>query len=253
MSERPQFITLYFDMVDNAGHHDGPMSPKLIEAVKQADGAVGKILATLRDRGIEDQVNVIVVSDHGMSPISAKQVVYLDDYIDPKTVDIVDGSPLVALRPKDGNAQALYEKLKKIKHGKVYLATNVPERWHYTGSPRIQPVMIMADDHWTINTREYLKKHPPKGGNHGFDNNTKNMRAIFLAAGPAFPKMTIKPFPNVDVYALTAYLINIQPVKTDGTLDPFKSVLVQRTETHPSRRERAPWQKEWDEVALNQQ
>ena len=41
-SERPQFITMYFDMVDNAGHHEGPMFPKLIEAVKQVDVGIGR-------------------------------------------------------------------------------------------------------------------------------------------------------------------------------------------------------------------
>ena len=187
-----------------------------------------------------------------MSPLSPNKVVYLDKYIDPKTVEIVDGSPVLALRPKDGNAQALYEKVKKIPHAKAYLAENVPERWHYKGNRRIQPVLVMADDHWTINTVEYFKKHRVEAGNHGFDNNTKNMRAIFLAAGPAFQKTTMRPFPNVDVYSLLAYLLNVQPLKNDGSLDPFKSVLVQRSQTNPSRRERAPWQKEWDEVAVLQ-
>jgi predicted AlkP superfamily pyrophosphatase or phosphodiesterase len=251
VSNRPQLITMYFDMVDDAGHHNGPMSPQVVTALQQVDDGVGQILKVLHDRGIEDQVNIIVVSDHGMSPISAKKVVYLDKYLDPKTVDIVDASPVLALRPKDGNARALYEELKNIKHGKAYLAENVPERWHYSGNRRIQPVMVMADDNWTINTREYFAKHEVEAGNHGFDNKTKNMRAIFLAAGPAFQHGEMKPFPNVDVYSLMAYVLNLQPVKNDGSLDPFQSVLVQRSDRNPTRKMRAPWQKEWDEVALN--
>lgn len=247
---RPQFISLYLNMVDDEGHDFGPFSPECNNAVEAADAAVGQLLAGLRERGIEDQVNIIVVSDHGMSPTSPQRVVYLDNYITPDSVMIVDRTPVIALRPKDGDAQALYRKLAHLKHGKAYLSTNVPERWHFTGSKRITPVIVQADDGWTIDFRDYLAEHKVKGGNHGFDNKSKNMRATFIAAGPAFQKATIKPFPNVDVYSLLAYLLNLQPAKNDGTMDPFKSVLVQRSETNPSHKQLAPWQKEWDEVAI---
>lgn len=251
VADRPQFITMYFEMVDDAGHHHGPMSPEVAAALHQVDDGIGQIMNMLRDRGIEDQVNIVVVSDHGMSPISPKKTVYLDNYVDPNTVDVVDGSPVLALRPKDGNSRALFEKVKHMKHAKAYLAETVPARWHYSGNPRIQPVLVMADDSWTINTRAYFTKHKFEAGNHGFDNNTKNMRAIFLAAGPAFQHRELKAFPNVDVYPLLAYLLNLQPLKNDGSVDPFKSVLVQRSDRNPSRKDRAPWQKEWDEVAMN--
>lgn len=251
-SERPQFVTLYFEMVDTAGHYFGPLSPEVRKAVAEADNAVGQLLSVLRERGIEEQVNLIVVSDHGMSRLSPKKVVFLDDYVDPQTVEIVDGSPVVALRPKDGNVNALYDELKRIRHAKAFTTTTMPELWHYTGNRRITPVIVVADGGWTISTREYVAKHPVKGGTHGFDNHLKDMRALFIAAGPSFEKGTMKPFANIHVYSLLAYLLNVRPAANDGSIDVFKSVLVQRSETRPSRTERAPWQKEWDEVALNQ-
>ncbi|HWR14467.1 MAG TPA: alkaline phosphatase family protein [Terriglobales bacterium] len=247
---RPQLFTLYLEMVDNAGHDFGPRSPQVREAVQEADNAVGLLLNGLRLRGVEDQVNIIVVSDHGMAPISTKKIVYLDDYIDPKTVQIVDGSPVLSLRPKDGNAEALYQKLKKIRHAKAYLSTAVPERWHFNDSPRITPVVVVADDEWTISTRDYLKTHPLKGGNHGFDNSTKNMRAMFFAAGPSFQKGKMKPFPNIHIYSLLAYLLNVNPAKTDGSVEVFKSHLLPSTVRQPTRKQLAPWQKERDQYAV---
>lgn len=229
--ERPRFLTVYFNVVDDAGHDFGPLSPELRAAVHVADDAIGSLLQGLRERGIEDRVNILVVSDHGMTPISPNRVVSLDGYLDLKNVLVVDGSPVLALRPKDGNAQALYERAKKIPHAKAYLASNVPERWHYRENPRIAPVIVLADDGWTLASKEYVAKHPVKNGNHGFDNKTKNMRAIFLAAGPDFQKKKLKPFPNIDVYSLLCYLLNLTPAPNDGSLEVFKPVLKQHSQT----------------------
>lgn len=251
VSQRPRFLTVYFNLVDDAGHDFGPSSPELKAAVQKTDDGVGLLLEGLRERGIEDQVDLVAVSDHGMSPISPKRVVDLDNYLNLSNTLVVDGSPVLALRPKDGNVQALYERAKKIPHSKAYLATNTPERWHYRDNPRIAPIIVLADDGWTLAFKEYVQKHPVKNGNHGFDNNTKNMRAIFFAAGPDFYQTKIRPFPNIDVYPLLCYLLNISPAPNDGTLDVFKSVLKQRSQFEPMHKERAPWQSERQEVALN--
>jgi len=250
-NQRPQFLTLYIDVVDQAGHDFGPRSEQVGQAVRQSDEAIGRLMLALKNRGIEERVNVIVVSDHGMSSQTMKKTVFLDDHMVMDSVDVIDGSPVVALRPKDGNYDALYEKLKRVPHAKVYRANDDPARWHFSGSRRIPPVFLVADDEWTVTTHEYLKGHHLQSGNHGFDNASKNMRALFMAEGPAFQPGTIKPFANVNLYSLFAYLLNLSPAQSDGSIEVFKSVLVQRTQTEPSKKSLAPWQKEWDEVAMN--
>jgi predicted AlkP superfamily pyrophosphatase or phosphodiesterase len=63
-------------------------------------------------------------------------------------------------------------------------------------------------------------------GEHGYDNASPDMRALFLARGPDFkPGTTIDDFPNVDVYDLLAPLLGINPAPNDGTLAPFLPVL----------------------------
>jgi predicted AlkP superfamily pyrophosphatase or phosphodiesterase len=251
VDQRPRFLTLYIDAVDEAGHDFGPRSHQVTTAVQQADTTVGRLVAELKERGIDDQVNLVIVSDHGMSELSEKRRVFLDNYISMDSVEVIDSSPIVTLRPKDGNYDVLYEKLKRVPHAKVYHAGDVPERWHYSGSHRIPPVLLLADDEWTITTHDYVKTHKFEHGAHGFDNVSKDMHALFLAAGPSFENGTLKPFANVHLYSLFAYLLNLAPAKTDGSLEIFKTVLVQRTETVPSKKALAPWQKEWDEVAAN--
>ncbi len=250
IDRRPRLLTLYIDVVDEAGHDFGPRTEQTASAVREADAAIGKLMTALQERGVADQVNVIVLSDHGMSQQSQKKVVFLNDYLVMDTVEIIDGTPVVALRPKNGDYEALYQVLKRVPHTKAYRASDVPERWHFSGSHRIPPAFLVADDEWTITTREYMKSHKFEFGNHGFDNSSKDMRAIFIAAGPAFQHGTVKPFSNVNVYSLLAYLLNIVPAQTDGSLSAFKTALVPKTQSQPSRKTLAPWQKEWDEVAL---
>jgi predicted AlkP superfamily pyrophosphatase or phosphodiesterase len=60
-----------------------------------------------------------------------------------------------------------------------------PRRLHYGRNPRVAPIVCMPQTGWTLSTRDYHPKEPAKG-EHGYDNFSPQMRAIFIAAGPAF-------------------------------------------------------------------
>ena len=63
MEEGVRFATLYFDVVDVAGHEYGPDAPETREAVARVDSAIGVLREQLETRGLSP-VNVVVVSDH---------------------------------------------------------------------------------------------------------------------------------------------------------------------------------------------
>ncbi len=224
--QRPTFLTLYFDDVDTAGHDYGPDSVQARDAVLEIDRVIGTLMDGLRERGIADRVNIVVVSDHGMAKLSPEHVVFMEDYVGLARVEVIDYSPVMALRAKDGDTQRLYAELTKIPHATAYRREELPARWHYEGNVRIPPLLVVADEGWTITTRARLKEHKLGGGNHGFDNSLASMHAIFIAHGPAFRAGTHLPaFPNVNVYSLLAYLLRVQPAKTDGSLGIFRAVL----------------------------
>jgi len=63
-------------------------------------------------------------------------------------------------------------------------------------------------------------------GAHGYDNRNTDMHAIFYAMGPAFKIDYSAPsFPNVDLYSLMAYILGLDPAKTDGNLDDVRGML----------------------------
>jgi predicted AlkP superfamily pyrophosphatase or phosphodiesterase len=222
--ERPQLLMGYFEEPDMQGHRHGPDAAETRGAVLRVDSALARLVSGLEARRIYDSVDVIVVADHGMSPISSARVVYLDDVVDSASVQVVNLTPNLMLGARDGDNDALLTRLKKLPHLTVWKKQDVPARLHYGTSPRITPIVGVVDDGWMLEWRH--AKPYGDGGEHGYDNAVQNMRALFLAHGPDFrPGSTIAEFPNVDVYDLLARLLGISPAPNDGTIAPFLPVL----------------------------
>jgi predicted AlkP superfamily pyrophosphatase or phosphodiesterase len=106
----------------------------------------------------------------------------------------------------------------------------MPARLHYGTNPRIPPYVCLADDGWLIDTQAWLDdpNHHPSKGEHGYDNDDPNMRALFIAHGPAFKHGLVVPeFDNVDVYPLLAKILHITPQANDGNLDAVAGMLAE--------------------------
>jgi predicted AlkP superfamily pyrophosphatase or phosphodiesterase len=223
-AQRLSLITLYFDEPDHTGHEFGPDSPKTAAAAARTDSAIARLVQGLRDRGKYDKVNLVIVSDHGMSQLSPDRVVYLDDVVDTASIRITSLSPDLMITPRDGDAPALLAKIRKLPHVSSWLKADVPARLHYNEGRRITPIVAVADDGWTIAI--HGRRTGKELGAHGYDNDNASMNATFIAHGPAFKRgVTMQSFPNVDVYDLLARLLHIKPAPNDGTLAPFDAVL----------------------------
>lgn len=223
------FATLYYSFVDSRGHRYGPDSPEVITAIQHADDLMGYLMQRLDETGLKPKINVIAVSDHGMAEVSRDRMVVLDDMIDPGDLNIIASSPALMANVKKGKLDEVYKALKKNeKHYKVYKKADIPERFHLKEHRRVPELLIVADLGYTINSKEYFDSHPqyPTGGTHGFDNREEKMHALFVAEGPDFKEgIKIPEFENVHLYALMAYLLDIKPVLTDGSLDSVKVML----------------------------
>jgi len=226
---RPTFLTLYFSDVDNAGHHHSPDSPEVKNAIQDVDQLLGRLMDGLKARGIKNRVNLVIVSDHGMTPVTPDRVIYLDDYLDLNKVNIVDWNPVVAVRPREMNEDEIYHKLANAHPNlQVYRKHEIPARFHYQNHRRIAPIIGIADDGWTIsrhgmrNTAERLHTT----GEHGYDNQLAVMRAIFIAHGPAFKSgLVVEPFQNIHLYSLICEILKLQPARNDGDLDSVRVML----------------------------
>jgi predicted AlkP superfamily pyrophosphatase or phosphodiesterase len=226
--QAPRFLTAYFSTTDDAGHDHGPGSPQVDAAIMHLDTLLARLERGLAARGLTDRVNLVLVSDHGMTPIDSARRIYLDDYLDLSQLEVVDWMPVTALVPQPGREEAVYGALRGAHpHLTVFRRDGVPERFHYRTHPRIPPLVLLADDGWTITSRERARRlPPPRGGTHGYDPALPSMGALFLAAGPDIvPGARLPAVENVHVYELLAHLLGVTPAPNDGTIVPFASII----------------------------
>jgi predicted AlkP superfamily pyrophosphatase or phosphodiesterase len=176
--------------------------------------------------GLADKVNVIVVSDHGMSETSPDRVIALDDYISLDDVRINDWTPVAMIAPKAGRDTAVYRALKGAHPAlDVYWKDELPARLAFGTNPRVPAIIAIAHDGWTITSRARAAA-VGVGGDHGYDNALPSMRALFVASGPAFRRGAVVPaFSNVDVYPLMTHILGITPAPNDGELKPVAGLL----------------------------
>jgi len=217
-AEQPSVVCTYFDEVDSAGHDFGPDSPELAEAARHLDDALGALVAGVHGLGLDERVSIVVVSDHGMTPISYDRVVYLDAFVDMRTVEVLESGGDLQLNPRDGDVDGLYSRLYR-KHPKlaIYKREEVPARLHFSDNPRIPAIVGIAADGWEVTTGQRLTEEALKPGTHGFEPSTPDMGALFVAAGPSLRSgLVVGPFENIHIYDLLCRILQLTPAKNDG-------------------------------------
>jgi alkaline phosphatase D len=251
--QRPHLITLYYYQPDHSGHEDGPDSPEVRDAVRHVDDLIGKLKSQLD--ALRLPLDLIVLADHGMEKVQGTWI-DLDQYADLSnfTTDgpilYASGDPAAA----EASAAKAYNDLKKAdSRFTVYRLKNVPAALHFNENPRAgDPVVIPTGPYLirahgpapatstssssaTETTAAPRAERPPPAGMHGYDPaEMPSMRAIFYAAGPDIrPGSTVKPFENVNVYPLIAHILDLNPPKTDGSLNVLSGILTQSVDPAP--------------------
>ncbi|WP_119717578.1 alkaline phosphatase family protein [Cognatilysobacter tabacisoli] len=230
VATRPRITTLYFEHVDKAAHDAGPQSPEALAAVRTLDAAIGRLLDGLRAGGVDDEVNLVIVSDHGMAAVPLRNAVATEDMVDPALATPVSSGQSLGFAPVAGRErEAEAALLGRHARYECWRKGELPARWHYGRHPRVPPIVCQMDEGWDAGSREWLQRRDRDGvrGSHGFDPALPSMRAVFIAHGPAFRRgVTLPAFDNVDVYPLLARLVGVAPVPNDGdprTLAPALS------------------------------
>ena len=234
VEKRPTFLTLYFSDPDDAGHEFSPDSEETRYAVLNTDRLVGRLMDGLKRRGIDERANVIIVSDHGMATVDLRRAVFLDKFLDTDALAarVLWTDEFVQIFPKSGREAEIVSKLKNVAHANCWRKSDIPARFSYRASPRIAPVVCLADEGWMLTNQKRYKERIERAdldqlrGGHGYDNNLESMRAAFVAHGAAFKKgFVAEPFENVEIYNLMCAILGLKPAKNDGDFNKVKNML----------------------------
>ncbi|WP_303749451.1 alkaline phosphatase family protein [Stenotrophomonas pigmentata] len=218
-AERPHFITLYFDKVDTMGHRHGPDSAELNSALGEVDTAIGELLAGIKAQGLQQKINIVVTSDHGMTATDPSKQVLLDDIVDVSKLDFGWTGAYASFDALPGGEAAAQQLLAgSTPHIQCMTREQIPARFEYGHHRRVPAYICTAELGWQVTTRQAEKrKNHELFGEHGYDNALPDMYSPFIGYGPAFaPGVSIAPIDNVDIYPLLARLLNITPATNDG-------------------------------------
>jgi len=216
-AQRPAFIAFYFEETNSAGHNHGPDSSALAAAVRLLDTQLGTLRTRLAAEGVTP--NFVIVSDHGMAPVSVDRVIVLEDYIDPKTVQIDFAGSVVGLQPLSGDTARLMAQLARIPHAQACLAADLPAHFQLKDNPRIAPVWVLPELGWHILPRKKYEVTRPTyiKGDHGYDPALPAMHGIFVASGPSFKAGVVTgAVENIHIYNLLCAAVRLTPAPNDG-------------------------------------
>ncbi|MEP0545504.1 MAG: ectonucleotide pyrophosphatase/phosphodiesterase [Rhodothermales bacterium] len=212
-ARRPRLLTLYFSAVDGAGHRHGPDSPEVADAVARVDSALGRLLDGIERIDGRDDVNVVLVSDHGMAQPDAGQAVVVTDYVTlPDDVQALTAGPELMLWLDEAAADSLDVLLDVALPPTVrsYTRDELPEGWHFGTSPRTPPLILVAERPVLVGLPRHFER--PWGGVHGYAPEDSTMGGIFLAAGPQVAAAgRIAAFDNVHIYPFLTALLGLRP------------------------------------------
>lgn len=224
---RPQLLTLYFEQYDVASHLDGARSERAMGALRRIDDAIARVRDGLRVRDLLARTDLIVVSDHGMADVPREQRVWLEDVLDPALYETEWWGTMLGLRPNPGQREAVERAfLGAHPHFDCWTRETLPAAWRYGTHPRVPPIVCQVRTGWRVQSRAHYVYEQPVKGEHGFAMDDPTMRAVFVAAGPAFCRGAHLPaFDNVDLYPLLARLLRVKPASNDGNDATFEAVL----------------------------
>ncbi|TKY85646.1 hypothetical protein EX895_005185 [Sporisorium graminicola] len=253
VEDRPGLVCAYVPDIDQAAHTFGPDSPQALAAVRNVDAFIARLHAHLEQRTLTDIVDLVIVSDHGMTSTSNTKLVYLDDLLGPSLYAKLqhrDGWPSAGLRfhgtPAEQHTLA-HHALRRLQGLErtgwtVYTRATLPARYHLRSTAvhdRLAPLWIVPDLGWSITTHKEMAAfsdgvYAPRG-NHGYDNAEPEMHAVFVASGPSFgplaaaegkrgnsggARWNMDGFRNVEVHNLVSRILGVREGKrapTNGT------------------------------------
>lgn len=227
---------LYFSEPDHTAHEKGPDDTAVLEKAEYMDSILGYLLDKIRKINISTKINLIVISDHGMTSISKNRRIILDDYLTNLKSWYVNGQgPVVQLDRKRKYDSKLLDQIRKeiksIPNVNVYEKNDLPMDLHFNNI-NTGEFVIIADEGWMISTKWTMKNTIfSLKGMHGFNPSLENMHGIFYAMGPNFKNgLEIDSFENIHIYPMVCNVLGIQPYNgkpdsPEGRLSVLQDIL----------------------------
>jgi len=229
----PPVTLMWLSDPDHTQHEEGVGAPLTLAAIREVDAEIGRMVATLAEKGLQDQVNIFVTSDHGFSTHTGGENLegLLKAEVQSGNVFIVEGAIYVK-HPEAGKIRQIVELLQATPWvGAIFTRAARPgqpegfvagtlalelARWAH---PRAADILVSAN--WTDRTNQY--GYPGTStqtgvAGHG-TSSPYDIHNTLIAAGPDIKSGVISEVPsgNVDFAPTLCHLNGIvPPASMDG-------------------------------------
>jgi predicted AlkP superfamily pyrophosphatase or phosphodiesterase len=238
---RPDLALLHLVDLDHTQHLKGPRSPEAYASIKRTDDHVRQVRDEM-NRVYGDRATLVVVSDHGFSPIEQSLfpnvVLRKAGLLDVKGTRVVGGP--VRVVPQGGaamvyvldkpNRAAVIAKVKDAFKGHDGIERIVSsESFAKIGvaDPAVDPnapdVVLFAKEGKVFGDTAAgalaFREKPERSGSHGHDADFPHLHASFYAAGRGIkPGVALGEINNTDVAPTVASLLGLTIPNPDGAI-----------------------------------
>jgi predicted AlkP superfamily pyrophosphatase or phosphodiesterase len=178
-ADRPTLITSWFRGADGTGHRHGPGSSEVHASLRRQDRALARLVAGLEERGAFETTTLLLVSDHGMAPVT--RIIDLKTALRAAGIKARafggGGLATVSVPGGDGDVAKVVEVagLLGLDARRPGGASGDPS----VANPRFGDVVVMAP----IGTAISSARGTPMRGAHGYPPGEPGMGALLIAAG----------------------------------------------------------------------
>jgi predicted AlkP superfamily pyrophosphatase or phosphodiesterase len=236
---RPNLSLLHLIDIDHTEHMYGPKSPEAYAAIKKADGQVKEVWDLIKEE-FPGKATLVVVSDHGFSPIERQlfpNVVLreagLVEVKGPRIVSgqvrmVVQGGAAFIYVMDEANRDAVMQKVRDA-FAKVDGVSKIigPADMKEYGvadakvDPHAPDMILFAREGCVFGDTAAgalpFKDKPERKGSHGHDRNLPDLHATFLAWGVGIaPNSAVGEISNEDVAPTLAALLGVTMENVDG-------------------------------------
>ena len=219
-SRRPRLVMAYLAGADHAGHEAGPDSPQIERKMQSLDRLLSPLLTGIKNLPDAANVNLIVVSDHGMAlrrgwldlqgALSRRSC--------PGRIFASGGTANVYLTRHSDRARAM-RSLSHLSGLEVFQSGALPPDLHYDFPGRTGDLVLVAPVGIELGSSPHGQE-VPGGGVHGYRGTEDEMGGILYGWGPAFRRgVRAGRIDAVNVYSLACAILGIAPSeRAQGTI-----------------------------------
>ena len=213
---RPRLIMSWWHGADSTGHRHGPDDRHVAQQMRVQDKQLLRLLAGLDARGAWSRTTLMIVSDHGMSPIGAAidlRAQLLEAGIG---AEVITGGGVAHVHLDDpARREEALAQIGALPDVRAYPSDAVPATLRYTRPGRTgHLVALTTPPHYFAasgSARIRAATSSARGG-HGYAADHPDMGGVFLAIGRGVPAGRELPAVSaLDVAPTVARLLAMQP------------------------------------------